>query len=460
VAVATVSGLMFAASARRGNSGVADPATPQYPVLLLSEDQVAQLLRRQAMRTIDTRFAAPRVAFSAYLRLMRRARIVMALLLLISAGAGAWLWAPLPVLAAFPWTTEEAPPALATGASFSLTVGSSRSAQDAAAMARRLAAAGRPSYLRTQVATHHVMVGPFVSLDEAEGEQRRLAGAGVSGTRIFVDDSLRKASNAPAAIAAGNPAMVLVGAGKQVSLALEFEHEPKQVTTKRGADGTVVVEMGPMASAIETQEWSAPAGVSLLRQVKVEEIVGAPEARHARATLLMPRSTMAHARVEGRRVYIDFMVAPRKPRRPTPDAIRSPARQPLAEPVAASQAAAMAGAPVTPAVETPRAASVDSLRPLLTRVERMVPFLQSATRTSSPDVLRALASNVDELDAALRQVPATPEIADAHGALSAAMASARRAVDAGFGGDHVAEAHQAGLLVEAAKTALPVMPAR
>ena len=284
-------------------SGSVDPAAPQYAVLLLNEAQMTQLLRRPALRTLNHPLIPDSLAFHAYTRLMRRARIVMVALLLISAGAGAWVFAPLPVLAAFPWATEQAPPSVATGASFSLTVASSRSAADASGMARRMAGAGTAAYVRPAASTHHVMVGPYVSLDEVEGEQRRLARAGISGTRIYVDDSLRRApQNTPAAIAPGNPALVLVGAAQQTSLVLEFEREAAQVTTKRAADGTVVVDIGPIASAVETQEWSAPAGVTLFRQVKVEEIVAAPEARHARATLMMPRSTMARPRVEGRRV--------------------------------------------------------------------------------------------------------------------------------------------------------------
>ena len=315
------SAIAWAGSHRGASSVAVDPATPQYAVLLLNEEQMTQLLRRPSLRTLNHPLLPTSRPFTAYTRLMRRARIVMVALLLISAGAGAWIWAPLPVLSALPWTAADAPPPIATGASFSLTVSSSRKADEAAGLARRMAAAGTPSYLRTAALTHHVMVGPYVSLDEVESEQRRLARAGMTGTRVFVDDSLRKAPhNAPATPGPANPAVLLVGAGQQVSLVLEFENEPGQVTTKRSADGTVVVEMGPIASAIGTQEWSAPGGVSLLRQMKVEEIVAAPDARHARATLMMPRSTMARARVEGRRVYVDLTAAPRPVRRAAPAA--------------------------------------------------------------------------------------------------------------------------------------------
>ena len=439
-----------AASHRAGEVLGVDPAA-QYAVLLLNEEQMANLLQRPSMHVLDPRFAPVNAAFDGYARLMRRARIVMAVLLLIGAGAGAWAWAPLPVLAAFPWTSAEAPPPMATGASFSLTIASPRSADAAVEMSRRMAAAGTPSFVRAATAAQHVMVGPFVSLDEAEAEQQRFGG------RVFVDDSLRKASPNPPVAAHGNPAMVLVGAATQHALVLEFTQEPRQVSTKRGADGTVVVEMGPIDSDVETQEWSAPAGVSLLRQVKVEEIAGSAEARHARATLTMPRSTMARARVDGRRVYIDLLPAPPPPP-PAPAAAVAPAPKPVARQAIAAPKAASAAPAVAPPVEAaapPRPPAGESLRPVVARFERLVPFLQSATRTAAPDVLRALASNVDEVERMLREATPSPETSDARGALSSALASARRAVDAGFTGDRVAEAHQAGMLVEAAKTVLP-----
>jgi hypothetical protein len=444
-------------------TSVLDPAR-QYAVLLLNEEQVAQLLQRPSMRPVNHRLVPVNMAFDAYARLMQRARIVMATLAIVIAGASAWAWAPLPVLSAFPWTTADAPPAIATGASFSLTVASAQSANAAADMARRFAAAGTPSFVRTAASTHHVMVGPYVSLDEVEAEQRQLARAGTAGTRVFVDDNLRKATaNAPVTAAPGNPAMVLVSAGKHLSLALEFQHEPRQVATKRGADGTVIVEMGPIETDVEPQEWSAPAGVDLIRQVKLEEIAVARDARQARATLSLPRSTMASARVEGRRVYIDLMPAPPPP---PPAPAPAPASRPLAATsalapgVARVQAPVAAPAVVVPVVEEPRPNAAAALRPVLARFERLVPFLQAAARTPAPDVLRALVSNVDELEASLRQVATASDTADAHAALTSALASARRTVEGTFGGDRVAEAHQAGMLVEAAKTVLPATPAQ
>jgi hypothetical protein len=443
----------------------------QYAVLLLNEQQMAQLLNRPALTPITPQFVRANDAFASYTRLMRYARIVMVVLAVSIAGATAWAWAPLPSLSALPWTSERLPPTVATGASFSLTLPASSA--DQSQLAGRLVASGTPAFARAlgNMSGQQVMVGPFVTLDEAEQEQGRLARNGFSGTRVFVDDSLRRApKNGVVADAATNPALVLVGVGDRMSLAIELKNEARQVNTNRAADGTLMVEIGPIESDLDAQEWSAPAGVDLVRRMKVEEVAVTPEASYLRATLTMPASTVANARVEGRRVYIDMS-------RPTPAPVNRDSR--LAARRAAPRAAsagiraahsarprpaatlnpepAAAATPVAPgpASEAPRAAGGEALRPLVARFERLVPFLQSAAATASPDVLRALGSSIDELETALRQFVAPAESGDAYGALLSAVAPARRAVDPGFAGDRAAQARQAAMLVEAAKTVLP-----
>jgi hypothetical protein len=192
-----------------------------------------------------------------------------------------------------------------------------------------------------------------------------------------------------------------------------------------------------------------------------------------RATLTIPSSTLSHTRIEGRRVYIDLMRAretdapPSGRRRPSSSTGASSEAAALANraPVASASAAAVSATAAVAAapVAAPRAASGELL-PLFGKFERLVPFLQSGASTSAPDVLRALAPGVDEIDGALKHIAVTPEIADAHDALMSAVASARRVLDAGFTGDRVVEARQAAMLVAAAKSVMPatapVIPAR
>ena len=457
------------------NSG----ADQQYAVLLLNEQQMSQLLNRPALTPITPQFVRANDAFASYTRLMRHARVVMVALVVLVAGATAWAWAPLPSLGALPWTSPKLPPTVATGASFSLTLPTS---SEAGPLAGRLIASGTPAFTRAigNTSGQQVLVGPFVSLDEAEKEQLRLTRNGFAGTRVFVDDSLRRApKNGVVATAATNPALVLVGVGDRMSLAIELENEARQVNTNRAADGTLMLEIGPIDSDLDAQEWSAPAGVDLVRQMKVEEVAVTPEASYLRATLTMPASTVANARVEGRRVYIDMS----RPARDSRAGTRGPglgtrdsglgtrgatqrtgsvrpaaARAAAAAPADTTAAAATANPiPSAPAVDAPRATGAAEIKPIVARFERLVPFLQSAAATASPDVLRALASSVDELETSLRQFVPAADAADAHGALVSAVAPARRAVDAGFAGDRVAQARQAAMLVEAAKTVMPGM---
>jgi hypothetical protein len=364
---------------------------------------------------------------------------------------------------AFPWASPKAAPTILTGASFSLIVGSSRTPEPAAELERRLAGSGRPAFTRVvgRGTAHQVIVGPYVSLDEAESQQRSLARSGLPGARVFVDDSLRNVpTNGRVAITAASPALVLVRAADRVALALELKNEPRQVTARRRDDGTLMVEIGPIDTAIDPQDWSAPDAVDLVQHVSVEEVALTPDTRHARATLTLPPSTEANTRVEGRRVYIDLarekppVVPPAASAAPPPPAPRrlAPASRGDADSAADVQRAAAVSDPPRPAGE--------SLQPLVARFERLVPFVQSAARTPAPDVLRALATSVDELDASLRQFRATPDTADAHGVLLSAAAAARRAIDPGSAGDRVAEARHAAMLVEAAKTVLPSTPAR
>jgi hypothetical protein len=101
-------------------------------------------------------------------------------------------------------------------------------------------------------------------------------------------------------------------------------------------------------------------------------------------------------------------------------------------------------------VTTP--AAEEALAPVVARFERILPFLQSAVKAPTPDVLRALVPTIEAVDTSLRQMNDT-ETAARRGLLISAAAAARRAIDPAFTGDRIAEAHQAAGLFEAAKAA-------
>jgi hypothetical protein len=169
------------------------PQAQTYPVLLLNEEQISYLMQRPAMRQVNQRVIPGGNTAAMYARLMRRGRVAAAAFAILVAGAAAVAWAPRPALA-FSWMRPPAP-TVATGASFSVSVASLRSADSAAATAGRLEAAGFASFTRGVPSTsmYQVMAGPYVSLDEAERMQQRLESAGFGGSRLFVDESLRHA---------------------------------------------------------------------------------------------------------------------------------------------------------------------------------------------------------------------------------------------------------------------------
>src|SRR5688572_7783733 len=283
------------------------PSAQQYPVLLLNEEQISYLMQRPAMRQVNQRVIPDGSTAVMYARLMRRGRLAAAAFAILVAGAAAVAWAPRPALA-FSWMRPPAP-TVATGASFSVSVASLRSADSAAATAGRLEAAGFASFTRGVPATsmYQVMAGPYVSLDEAERMQQRLAAAGFGGSGLFVDESLRHMPrNDAVARVASNPGLVLIGAPGRLSLAFEMRSEPRQVTARRADDTTLDIDIGPIDAVVPSQKWSAPAGVHLIRTVAIDDVVGAGSARYVRATLTVPDFARANTRVEGRRVYVDL----------------------------------------------------------------------------------------------------------------------------------------------------------
>jgi hypothetical protein len=494
---------------RVGQEAGRQNAGDQYTVLLLNEDQMQRLLHVPTMRQVNTPIAgrngSSAVSFPGAARggrhgWTRYMRVGVVALVILIAGASAWAWAPLPVLSVLPWTRVEVPPTIATGASFSVATGSPRTAQAASELARRLSAIGMPAFTHaaSDRAGHQVMVGPYVSLDEAEALQRKLSANGLGSTMV-VDDTLRSAPrNGVARASKGNPALVLAGAPGRLSLAFEMETKPRHVITRRAEDTTLEIDIGqPVEAAIERQEWSAPAGVELISHVGVDEVNGRDSLKYARATLTVPEFARATTRVEGRRVYIDLIAtrqeaprvdaaraaAVRRPAREvTPDRAASPLSeelqeisrsvQPQPDPASAARSVRLQPDVASPprsvrlqpdvasppkgghhegaGVTTP--AAEEALAPVVARFERILPFLQSAVKAPTPDVLRALVPTIEAVDTSLRQMNDT-ETAARRGLLISAAAAARRAIDPAFTGDRIAEAHQAAGLFEAAKAA-------
>ena len=419
-------------------------------MVLLNEEQLGQFMRRPGVRQVNRGYAVADV-HTRYLRLKRQTAAAAALLLLIGAGSFLYFMAPQPAMASmFAWKELPEAPTLDTGASFSVTIASLDSSDGAGFAAGRVRTLGFPSFSRVSPGRrqlHQAMVGPYASLDEAERVQRRLARSGFTGARIFVDESLRNAprNEVESAVAAGNPTILLLGAPDRVSLVFELPLEPRQVRERR-TDNVLTLDVGPISTHVEEQQWSAPDGVHLLERVAIEGVQAAENAEFLRAHVTLPEFARTNVRTEGRRVYIDLtwpMTAPEAlASRATALAAAQPAPAPTPRP-----------SPV--AREEPQASAKyeEQLRGVLDRIVEVKPFLMSAAKSASPDVLGALDETLNSLESSLKGMRVPGASADQHQMLLSSIRTARKAADPMFPGDRTGMAREAFVLYDAAVNA-------
>lgn len=427
----------------------------QYAVVLLNEEQLSQFMRKPGMRQVNRGYSVPDVHMR-YLRLKRQTAAAAALLLVIGAGSFLYFMAPQPAMASmFAWKEVPEAPTLDTGASFSVTIQTTDSSDGAGFSANRVRTLGFPSFTRVTPGRrqlHQAMVGPYASLDEAEKVQRRLTRSGFPGARIFVDESLRNAprNDVESPIAAENPVVLLIGAPDRLSVVFEMPLEPRQVRSRR-VENVLDLDVGPMSTKIATQQWSAPEGVHLVERVSIEGVQASETGDFLRAHITMPEFARANVRAEGRRVYVDLtwpMVAP--------DAV---APRPAA---AAAAAAIEPGQPpvsrVVPVVDARQdAPSADAyaqqLSEVIGRMGAVKPFLMSAAKSGSPDVLRALDETLSTLESSLVGMRAPAASLDQHQMFVSAIRTARKVTDVSYSGDRSAQAREAFVLYDAAVNA-------
>jgi len=354
----------------------------------------------------------------------------------------------------FAWKELPEAPTLDTGASFSVTVQTTDSGDGAGFAANRVRTLGFPSFTRVSPGRHQLhqaMVGPYASLDEAEKVQRRLTRSGFPSARIFVDESLR---NAPrnqvenADVAEGNPNVVLIGAPDRMSVVFELPLEPRQVRSRR-VENVLDIDVGPMSAKVAPQQWSAPEGVHLIERVSIEGVQASETGDFLRAHITVPEFARANVRAEGRRVYVDLtwpMVAPDTVApRPAADAAEPGPSQPPPSRVV----------PVVDARQDAQSADVyaEQLRGVTERLGAVKPFLTSAAKSGSPDVLRALDETLSTLETSLLGLRAPAASLDQHQMFLSAIRTARKVTDVSYSGDRSAQAREAFVLFDAAVNA-------
>jgi hypothetical protein len=228
--------------------------------------------------------------------------------------------------------------------------------------------------------------------------------------------------------------VLLLTSGDRVSVVFELTGEPGEVSTRRVSAAVLELDAGPATMTADAESFAAPPGIRFVSGVSIRRgpATAAGGVLAARITLLeRSRSTV---RVVGRRVYVDLSpgAAPPRAARPAPALPRPP------EP-----------APVPPAPPYPVA-----VRPAIEQLDRLAPFLISATDAPSPPVLAAIGNTLTTIRRSVGSIDVPEESRETHGLLSSAIALAAAAVDPEFGGDRAAQTRQALLLLNRAKAAL------
>jgi len=331
-----------------------------------------------------------------------------------------------------------------TGASFSVSAGTFASEAKAATFAAALDASGLPILVRVRPedGRYQVLVGPYVSTDEAERAQRKLARWGLGESRLVVDDTMRARPMEASLFGLGDSArtsVLMVAAAGTSSLVFEMNGVPKQVEARRTSATSVEVEIGQVTDAARQtagglQPLRLPDGVVLLRELSVQS----ENPGTLRAHLVLPEGVESRLRLENRRVYLD-LAFPKAPWRITPRASSTRA----------------ASAPPERA-ETRRVVSDDApanyreqLDAIVARFAQVEPFLLSAAAAPEPDVLAALGHSLEDLRGSLAvlRVPADLEVT--RQSMLTAVAQAANAIAPVFAGDRATSVKQAVALFEA-----------
>jgi hypothetical protein len=454
----------------------------KYTVLLLDEEQLDRFLSRPRFKSLGSHLSRTVDVWPRG----RRARIwAISAAIVVMAITVVWLRAAGDAKGASASGRPVARkvvngPPLATGASFSVNVTSFSRDADARVMAGKLAKAGLPSFAwRLNGSMRDVMVGPFVSIDEAEQAQRDVKRLGYPRGRLHVDERLRESNAAVRADeATANPAVVLVAAPGRLAVAFELAEEPQEVSGRR-IDSTTFAVSTSAGPSIDAQEWNAPSDVQLVRHVSV-----AADPRGIRgleALVTVAENAVATMRLQGTRVYVDVWRAQldldEQPAAlapvPLPSALNpAPAVAPRVAPQAMPQArparAAAVPAPIEPAAAAAPATGMrrgargagdpnqyrQAIGPVFARFEEIQPFLRSAVATPTPEVLAAIAGTFAELEQTLQATDVPGGSQGAHGLLLSAVQLARGAVAPSYSGDRLTQVREAMAQFQAAKAQL------
>jgi hypothetical protein len=342
-------------------------------------------------------------------------------------------------------------PVVATGASFSVDLAAFLTDAPAQTAAERLAAAGWPSFTwRLEGGRRHVLVGPYVSIEEAETAQAQLSRLGNPGARLHVDDRLRVT---PAALSTTRrapqyPAVVLVAAPGRLSFVFELADEPRSVSGQRVGATAFALTAGPLVTPVEPQTWKAPGDVSLVSRLSLSQ--RGQDATTLQAVITLPETADASVRLQGRRVYVDVA---RRVDEVTP--VDAAPLEPLRPARPYSSGAPGAARPTAPArADESTDAYRTATQSLVARFEEIQPFLRQTVASAAPDVLAALSGTCADLEQSLALVAVPASARATHGLLVSAVQLARAATNPSYSGDRTAQLRESAAQFAAAKARL------
>jgi hypothetical protein len=235
--------------------------------------------------------------------------------------------------------------------------------------------------------------------------------------------------------------VVLLRVADRISLALEMTGEPQKAALRVLSDRALEIETGPVSGLVKEEQLAPAYNGAFIRQVSIQKYTNANRAAFVRARVMFDAPGAGNVRVVGRTVYIDL--TPMVPLRPNlPLAPRLSRR----EEVPQNRQVARAPQPSS------QSSYEQEVRPVLSRLMEIGPFLASAAKTPADDVLRAVGGTLSEVEQPLRVMNVPQASRPAHNILLSAVATASRAVAPDFRGDRVIEAQRALALLDAAKS--------
>jgi hypothetical protein len=236
--------------------------------------------------------------------------------------------------------------------------------------------------------------------------------------------------------------VVLLRVADRMSLALEMSGEPQKAALRVLSSRALEIEAGPVSGVFREEQMAPASGVAFIRQVWIQKHMSSNRAAFVRARVTFDAPGAGNIRVVGRTVYVDFSpVATFRPDVPRAPRLDRPQDAPQVQRPATVQAPAAATGSYEQAV-----------RPLLTRLTEIGPFLASAAAAPTDDVLAAVSGTLAEVEQPLRTMNVPEASRPVHNVLLSAVATASRAVASDFRGDRVVQAQRALALLDAVKS--------